>query len=122
MSNPFNHKFAVDTRKKTIRRFLKNEVDIEVIELLENIFKDCKCKYILEFNLEVDNTHIYFVEKKEDVGFSISYTEEYGVKFYVGILKTYFEQFTSTDNPSHNPLGHFSCRFYQCLTPWFRAI
>ena len=77
MSNPFNHKFAVDTRKKTnqfgktIRKFLKNEVDIEVIELLENIFKDCKCKYILEFNLEVDNTHIYFVEKKEDVGFSI---------------------------------------------------
>ena len=86
LSNPFNHKFAVDTRKKTnqfgktIRKFLKNEVDIEVIELLENIFKDCKCKYILEFNLEVDNTHIYFVEKKENVGFSISYTGEYGLK------------------------------------------
>ena len=55
-SNKFN---------KKIREFSRNDINLEVIELLRAV--SSQSKYILEFEFELDNSKIFIIEPLETV-------------------------------------------------------
>ena len=63
-------------RKKTNKRkFPKDEISLSVVDLLKKI--SSQCKYLLEFDLELDKINFFFIEPVEDVSPVFLYSHLY---------------------------------------------